>query len=127
MRKAMNGALLTRAMSERSSSKYGNRKTTVDGITFDSKHEAMRWIELRYLERIKQIRDLQRQVPFELIPAQRENGKVVERAVKYVADFVYYDHDGNLVVEDAKGMKTDAYKLKKKMMRCFKGIAIKEV
>ena len=116
-------------MSKQSSSKYGNHKTQIDGITFDSKHEAMRWVELKYLERIKQIRDLQRQVPFELIPAQKENGKVVERAVKYVADFVYYDHEGNLVVEDAKShaTKTDAYKLKRKMMLYFKGIAIKEV
>ena len=115
-------------MSKQSSSKYGNRKTEIDGIKFDSKHESLRYIELKYLERVGQIRGLQLQVPFELIPAQKdENGKVVERAVKYVADFVYYDHDGNLVVEDAKGMKTDAYKLKKKMLRYFKGFEIKEV
>ena len=108
--------------------KYGNVKTVEDGIKFDSKHESLRYIELKYLERIGQIRGLQLQVPFELIPAQKdENGKVVERAVKYIADFVYFDADGNLVVEDAKGMKTDAYKLKKKMMRFFKGIEIKEV
>ena len=108
--------------------KYGNVKTVIDGIKFDSKHESMRYIELKYLQRIGQIRDLQLQVPFELLPAQKdENGKVKERAVKYIADFVYFDRDGNLVVEDAKGIKTDAYKLKKKMMRYFKGIEIKEV
>ena len=109
-------------------SKFHNKKTEVDGITFDSKHEAHRWVELKYLERIGEIRDLKRQYPFELIPAQYdERGKCVERSVKYIADFVYYDRDGNLVVEDAKGMKTDAYKLKKKMLRHFKGIEIKEV
>ena len=110
--------------------KYGNVKTVIDGIKFDSKHESMRYIELKYLQRIGQIRDLQLQVPFELLPAQKdENGKVKERAVKYIADFVYFDRDGNLVVEDAKSpvTKTDAYKLKKKMMRYFKGIEIKEV
>ena len=111
-----------------SSRKYGNRKTVLDGITFDSKHEAERYVELKYWERIKGIRDLQLQVPFELIPAQRdEKGKVVERAVKYIADFVYYDQDGNQVVEDAKGMKTEIYKLKKKLMLWRYGIEIKEV
>ena len=108
--------------------KYGNVKTVIDGIKFDSKHESMRYIELKYLQLIGQIRDLQLQVPFELLPAQKdENGKVKDRAVKYIADFVYFDRDGNLIVEDAKGIKTDAYKLKKKMMRYFKGIEIKEV
>ena len=109
-------------------SKYYNKKTEVDGITFDSKHEAHRWVELKYLERIGEIRELERQHTFELLPAQYdEHGKCVERSVKYIADFIYYDKIGNLVVEDAKGMKTDAYKLKKKMMRYFNGIDIKEV
>lgn len=119
--------LLTKDTSKQSSSKYGNKKTEIDGIVFDSKHEGQRYAELKLLERAGEIRDLMLQVPFELIPAQKIAGKTVERAVKYVADFVYYDKDGNLVVEDAKGMKTDAYKLKKKMMLYFKGIAIKEV
>lgn len=109
-------------------SKYFNRRTEVNGIMFDSKHEAERWVELTLLEKAHMIRDLERQVSFELIPKQvDENGKVRERAVRYVADFVYFDKDGNLVVEDAKGMRTDAYKLKKKMMLYFKGIKIVEV
>ena len=108
-------------------SKYSNVKTEIDGIVFASKHEAMRYVELKYLERIHDIRDLQLQVPFELIPKQVKDGKVVERAIKYVADFVYYDRDGNLVVEDAKGHRTELYLMKKKMMRYFKGIEIKEV
>lgn len=100
----------------------------MDGILFDSAKEARRYGELDLMQKAGEIRDLQLQVPFELIPAQKdERGKVRERAVSYVADFVYYDQDGNLVVEDAKGMRTDAYKLKKKMMLYFKGIAIKEV
>ena len=110
--------------------KYGNRKTQIDGITFASKHEAHRYVELKYLERIGMIRDLELQKPFELIPSQKdESGKTAERPVHYVADFVYFDHDGNLVVEDAKSpaTRTDAYRLKKKMMRYFKGIAIREV
>ena len=108
-------------------SKYGNRKTEVDGILFDSKHEAHRWIELKYMERAGLIRDLQRQVPFELIPVIRNQaGKVVERASKYVADFTYYEKD-KLVVEDAKGIKTDVYKLKKKILLWRYGLEIREV
>ena len=107
--------------------KYGAKKTVRDGITFDSKHEAERYEELKLLQRFGEIRDLQLQVPFELIPSQIENGKCVERAVKYIADFVYFDKNGNLVVEDAKGMKTELYRLKKKLMRYFKGIEIMEV
>ena len=110
--------------------KYGAKKTEIDGIRFDSKHEALRYTELKYLERTGQIRDLNLQVPFELLPAQKdEKGKVTERAVKYIADFVYEDKDGNMVVEDAKSpaTRTDVYKLKRKMLLYFTGIKIKEV
>ena len=102
-------------------SKYGNIKTiTSDGIKHDSIKEAKRWCELKLLERAGIIQDLQRQVKFELIPKQEG-----ERAVYYIADFVYTEN-GNKVVEDAKGMRTKEYKLKKKMMLYFHGIKIKE-
>lgn len=107
--------------------KYGNRKTEVDGIRFDSRHEANRWVELRYMERAGLIRDLKRQEPFELIPAQKKDGKVVERAVRYVADFTYRDGKGAFIVEDAKGVRTDVYKIKKKLMLWVYGIEIREV
>ena len=107
--------------------KYGARKTTIDGIKFDSKHEAERYAELKLLQRAGEIRDLQLQVPFELIPAQKRNGKTI-RECKYIADFAYFDkRTGETVVEDAKGMRTDVYKLKKKMMLWEYGIEIKEV
>lgn len=107
--------------------KYGNVKTTVDGISFDSRHEAYRYAELKLMERTKLIHNLRLQVPYELIPAQKdENGKTVERAVKYIADFVY-EANGETVVEDAKGIKTDVYKIKKKLMLERYGIQIKEV
>ena len=107
--------------------KYGARKTEIDGMVFDSKHEATRWIELKYMERARMIRNLSRQVPFLLIPAQKdESGKVIERAVRYVADFVY-EQDGKTVVEDAKGVKTDVYKIKKKLMLQKYNIVIQEV
>ena len=99
-------------------SKFGNRKTEVDGITFDSKREARRYAELRLMEKAGEISGLQTQVPFVLIPNQRddETGRVIERALTYRADFMYNDRTGKLVVEDAKGYRTDAYLIKRKLM-----------
>lgn len=109
-------------------SKYGNRKTKVFGITFDSKHEAERYMELRAMQKAGKIKDLEIQKPFLLIPAQKgADGKIAERAVKYLADFYYRLSDGQQVVEDAKGCRTDVYKIKKKLMRYVYGIEIKEV
>lgn len=72
--------------------KYKNQKIQIDGITFASKHEANRYCELKYMERAGLISDLQLQRVFTLIGTQRdENGKVLERPVKYIADFVYKD------------------------------------
>lgn len=105
--------------------KYRNRKTEVDGITFDSRKEAKRYQELKLLERAGEISDLQRQVPFLLIPAQRIGGKVAERAVQYKADFVYTDH-GETVVEDTKGIRTGEYIIKRKLMLYVHGISIRE-
>ena len=116
-----------REKGDRGVSKYRAKKSHVDGIKFDSLKEARRYQELRLLERAGKITDLRLQVPFFLLPAQRdENGNVVERAVKYIADFVYTDEDGKTVVEDTKGMKTPAYIIKRKLMRWVHGIAIKE-
>lgn len=101
--------------------KYGARKLKApDGQVFDSVKEFHRWGCLRLLERAGRISDLRRQVSFELIPKQ--NG---ERACSYVADFVYYEN-GQLVVEDCKGFKTEVYRIKKKLMLWVHGISIKE-
>ncbi len=108
--------------------KYGNKKTVVNGITFDSLHEANRYRELTLLWRSHEIHNLKRQVKYELVPAIRQNGKVIQRAISYYADFVYIDSKtGHTVVEDAKGYKTDVYKMKKKMMLDKYGIEIREV
>ena len=107
--------------------KYRNRKVqTVDG-TFDSLKEYRRWKELKLLERAGEIENLHRQTPYGLIPPQRVNGKLVERGVKYIADFTYVTKDGRFVVEDAKGVKTDVYKIKRKLMLQVHGIQITEV
>lgn len=119
------------------------QKTTIDGIIFDSKHEANRYCELKLLQRAGKISDLKLQVPYELIPPQYEtetvimkSGKekekqvLIERGVKYLADFEYYK-DGKKVVEDAKGYKGGAtygeFVLKRKMMLYFHGVKVVEV
>ncbi len=109
--------------------KYGAQKTTFQGREFDSKKEAERFAQLRYMQMGKQISGLECQVKFELIPNQKdENGKVIERAVNYIADFVYIDNKtGKIIVEDAKGMRTKEYILKRKMMLYLCGIRIREV
>lgn len=121
--------------------KYGNTKTVIDGIEFDSKKEADRYCELMFLQRAGVISNLELQKEFELIPAQYENvsreeyinskgkktkGKCIERAVKYKADFVYTEN-GKTVVEDTKGMKTKEYIIKRKLMLYIHGIRIKEI
>lgn len=125
--------------------KYGNHKTyTTDGILHDSRKEALRWTQLLILERAGEISELKRQVEFILIPDQREpstevyqkgekkgmpkEGKLIERKVVYVADFVYIDHRTNeRVVEDTKGVKTKDYIIKRKLMLYIHHIKIKEI
>lgn len=120
--------------------KYRNLKTVVDGISFDSRKEANHYNRLKQLADNKEIEDLRMQVKYELIPAIWEEHvvhlktkdktvrKCVQRAVNYIADFVYKDmKTGEEVVVDVKGMRTKEYKLKKKMMRAFLGISIVEV
>ena len=112
-------------------SKYGNHKVMVDGILFDSQKEGDRYQELKTLQQYGVIRDLNRQVSFELIPTQKdENNRVIERACTYKADFVYTDaKTGKRVVEDvkSKATKTAVYKIKKKLLLYVHGIRITEV
>lgn len=107
--------------------KYGNKKTVLDGMEFDSKKEARRYAELKMMEKAGMISDLECQKTFELIPKQRdENGKAV-RNCEYIADFVYIDtKTGQRIVEDVKGMKTKDYIIKKKLMLKVYGITVKE-
>ena len=109
--------------------KYGNKKVVLDGIKFDSKREAERYSYLKVLERVGEIEQLELQKKFVLVPAQRNKaGKVTERAITYRADFYYFDkRSGKWVVEDAKGVKTAVYKMKKKLMRSVHGLNIVEV
>lgn len=105
-------------------SKYHAKKTVVDGITFDSRREADRYIVLKGMEEEGAIDGLRRQVRYELVPAFDVDGRHY-RPVFYVADFVYRE-DGREVVEDVKGMRTDVYRLKSKLFARRYGKAIKE-
>ena len=118
--------------------KYKSHKTNANGVIFDSKKEYNRYIELTLLSRSGAIKGLKRQVKFELIPAQYEpdiinprgkvkKGKLIERAVSYIADFVYTDGNGKTVVEDTKGFRTKDYIIKRKLLLYMHGIRIKEI
>ena len=102
-------------------SKYQNNRYN----GFDSKAEMNRWNILTLMEKKGEISELRRQVPFVLIPAQRVDGKCVERACKYIADFTYIEN-GKMVVEDTKGFKTKDYIIKRKLMLYVHGIRIRE-
>lgn len=109
-------------------SKYGSKKVLINGIVFDSKKEADRYCELKFLERAGKIKDLSLQHKFELQPSFKKNGKTI-RAITYIADFVYFDLERMVnVVEDVKGYKTKEYLLKKKMFEYkYPYLTIKEV
>lgn len=118
----------------RAANKYGARRT--DGN--DSMAEACRARVLRSMEREGKIAGLRKQVRYELVPAQygtcgtdfkgRPVKVLLERAVAYVADFVYTDTaTGEMVVEDVKGVRTREYVIKRKLMLAVHGIRIREI
>lgn len=110
--------------------KFGAKRTEYKGKTFDSKAECERYIYLNQLQKNGKISGLVWQKKFQLIPAQRENGVMVERPLYYIADFVYYKN-GKMVVEDVKGCKSgSAYQhfvTKRKLMLWVHGIRVREV
>ncbi len=115
--------------------KYHAKKcTSTDGIAFDSKKERDRWEALRIMEKQGLISNLRRQIPYILIPNQRDEktGKVIERAIKYIADFAYDDENGEQV-EDVKGYRDPSsagyakFVIKRKLMLYKYGIRVKEV
>lgn len=114
-------------------SKYRNVKIVIDGETFDSKREANCWAQLKMRERAGEIQNLQRQVTFVLCCpdwTHMSSGPVEQcpTVAVYIADFVYEVHGEKLRhVVDAKGVRTQIYKLKKKWLELQSGIVIEEV
>ncbi len=126
-------------MGFRSYSKYNAKRIELSGEVFQSKREARRWLELKNMESHGLISGLQRQKKFVLVPAQYEpettgprggkiKGKLLEREVAYYADFVYFDEEEkDFVIEDAKGVRTPEYIIKRKLMLWLRGDRIREV
>lgn len=108
--------------------KYGAEATEIQGIRFDSKAEAKRYLQLKAMQQAGEISELEIQVSFELIPAQEIDGRK-ERPVFYIADFRYRDKAGETVIEDTKSAptKTKEYVIKRKLLLWRHGIAVREV
>ncbi|RYH04112.1 DUF1064 domain-containing protein [Salipiger sp. IMCC34102] len=108
-------------------SKYRAQPVTVDGIRFDSKHEAKRWAQLKLLEKGGAIRDLERQVPLML---EGRNGPLLTRTgrgMRLTVDFRYFDVALGLTVwEDAKGMPTPDYEVRR-AVAAAQGVPVVEV
>ena len=99
--------------------KYKARRTTIDGISFPSKLEAVRYRQLKTLQNAGEIKDLKLQVEFVINRGYKDavTGEKM-RAVMYVADFVYFDmQTKRLIVEDTKGVETPVFKNKWRQCR----------
>ncbi len=103
----------------RTNTKYRNRRTEVDGITFDSKKESERYSELKILERAGAIKNLTLQPRYPIIVNDI-------KICTYVADFTYQTRLGETLVEDVKGMRTQVYIIKRKLMKAIYGIDVLE-
>jgi len=95
--------------------KYYAQKTVIDGITFDSKKEAQKYLELKLLQRAGEVIEIELQPEFVLQEAYRYKGKKV-RAVTYRADFRVRYRDGREVIIDTKGYRTKEYLIKRKLL-----------
>lgn len=108
-------------------SKYGAQRTTVDGITFDSKHEAARWAQLVLMQRGRLISDLRRQVPIMLEGRDKPLMSRTGRQMRLTVDFAYFDEAlGLIIYEDAKGMPTPDYNVRRAVAQA-QGFEIIEV
>ena len=91
--------------------KYGAKKTQVGEVTFDSKKEAQRYMELQLLERAGEITDLRRQVKIDLMGQHRPLYTRTGRKMKYTADFAYVEN-GVEVIEESKGHWTRDFEVR---------------
>ena len=105
---------ISKPLTVQKESKYHNKKVEVAGQTFDSKKESRDWLRLKSMEDSGLIKNLRCQVPFELQPKYTTKDGRKIKPINYVADFVY-ERDGCTYVQDSKGVRTDVYKMKRKM------------
>jgi hypothetical protein len=120
--KASERVAWTEAITKKAAKKEGRvknvRKKVIDGITFDSTKEARRWQDLVLMQKAGQIDGLRRQIPFDI----SINGVFI---CIWFADFVY-TRDGVEVTEDTKGVRTEVYRLKRRLVEALYGIVILE-
>ncbi|MGV0886004.1 DUF1064 domain-containing protein [Acinetobacter venetianus] len=111
--------------------KFNAQKVDLDGMTFDSKKEHKRYIELKAMQQRGEIFELEHHTKFELAPKIKlEGGKRAKPALRYFADFTYYNIKGEYIVEDVKSAATRklaSYRTKKHLMSTVHGISITEV
>jgi len=116
----MTGKITAEEFRKNKPAKYRNVKAEIDGIKFDSIKEGRRYFKLKILKMAGEITDIELQPRFDIIV----NGKFCGF---YKADFRITWKTGNVTIEDAKGMKTTVYSLKKKLIEAIYGITIVEV
>lgn len=107
--------------------KYNNTKKTVDGITFDSILEARRYAVLKSRLEAGTISDLRLQPHYTIMEGYKDLSGTYIRPVQYIADFSYINADGKRIVEDVKGVRTEAYAIKRKLIRDRFGVEIVEI
>jgi len=102
--------------------KYNAKKTEFMGFKFDSKWEAERYGQLSSMSLAGIVKDLQRQIKYDIVIND-------QKICRYIADFVYIlvNEDGSeeKIVEDAKGVQTTDFIIKKKLMKAIYNINIK--
>ena len=98
-------------------SKYSARPSVYDGYRFASISEKLRYIMLKDYLRQGLIANLELQPKYELVKAFATHSGEKIRALSYIADFRYLDKQTNrIIVEDVKGMKTEVYRIKRKLL-----------
>ena len=107
--------------------KYNNTKKTFDGITFDSILEARRYAVLKSRLEAGTISDLHLQPHYTIMEGYKDLSGTYIRPVQYIADFSYINADGKRIVEDVKGVRTEAYAIKRKLIRDRFGVEIVEI
>lgn len=107
--------------------KYNNTKKTVDGITFDSILEARRYTVLKSRLEAGTISDLRLQPHYTIMEGYKDLSGTYIRPVQYIADFSYINADGTRIAEDTKGVQTEAYAIKRKLLRDRFGVEIVEI
>ena len=92
--------------------KYNSKHVWVDGLCFDSQLEANRYGQLKMLMRAGAIRGFCRQPEFILV-----EGNEGQRAITYKADFIVFNFEGSVTIEDTKGYETEQWKRTYKMFK----------